>query len=116
MDMFMGHGGLFKTKTVGQKLLAGVLNTTVAVNEMQHLPVAGVLWKPLPDLQTSAEARIYAGGALHSVLSYSLAADNMRDFAEMMGIELIHIGATTNIEDFRKEVFYNDVAYKLHLN
>lgn len=83
------------------------------VNDMPKLPVAGVLWKPLPCLQTSAEAWIYAGGAHHSVLSYSLTADNMRDFAEIMGIEFVHINENTKINEFRKELFYNDVAYKL---
>ena len=83
------------------------------VNDMPNLPVAGVLWKPLPCLQTSAEAWIYAGGAHHSVLSYSLTAENMRDFAEIMGIEFIHIGEETDINQFKKELFYNDVAYKL---
>lgn len=83
------------------------------VNDMPNLPVAGVLWKPLPCLQTSAEAWIYAGGAHHSVLSYSLTADNMRDFAEIMGIEFVHINENTEINTFRKELFYNDVAYKL---
>lgn len=83
------------------------------VNDMPKLPVAGVLWKPLPCLQTSAEAWIYAGGAHHSVLSYSLTADNMRDFAEIMGIEFVHINESTEINEFRKELFYNDVAYKL---
>ena len=29
----MGHGGLFKTPVVGQKLMAGALNTPVAVME-----------------------------------------------------------------------------------
>ena len=83
------------------------------VNDMPKLPVAGVLWKPLPCLQTSAEAWIYAGGAHHSVLSYSLTADNMWDFAEIMGIEFVHINESTEINEFRKELFYNDVAYKL---
>lgn len=83
------------------------------VHDMPKLPVAGVLWKPLPCLQTSAEAWIYAGGAHHSVLSYSLTADNMRDFAEIMGIEFVHINENTEINQFRKELFYNDVAYKL---
>ncbi|MCR5207245.1 MAG: L-arabinose isomerase [Eubacterium sp.] len=83
------------------------------VNDMPELPVAGVLWKPLPDLQTSAEAWIYSGGAHHSVLSYSLTAEHMRDFAEIMGIEFIHINKNTVIEELRKELFYNDVAYKL---
>ena len=83
------------------------------VNEMPKLPVAGVLWKPLPCLQTSAEAWIYAGGAHHSVLSYSLTAEHMRDFAEIMGIEFVYINKNTEINSFRKELFYNDVAYKL---
>ena len=65
------------------------------VNEMPKLPVAGVLWKPLPCLQTSAEAWIYAGGAHHSVLSYSLTAEHMRDFAEIMGIEFVYINKDT---------------------
>lgn len=81
--------------------------------DMPKLPVAGVLWKPMPCLQTSAEAWIYAGGAHHSVLSYSLTAEHMRDFAEIMGIEFIHINKKTEINDFRKELFYNDVAFKL---
>ncbi len=82
-------------------------------NDMPNLPVAGVLWKPLPCLSTSAEAWIYAGGAHHSVLSYSLTAEHMRDFAEIMGIEFVHINKDTVINEFRKELFYNDVAYKL---
>lgn len=84
------------------------------VNDMPKLPVAGVLWKPLPDLQTSAEAWIYCGGAHHSVLSYSLNAEHMRDFAEIMGIEFIHINKDTNINDLKKELFFNDIAYKIY--
>ncbi len=82
-------------------------------NDMPNLPVAGVLWKPLPNLNTSAQAWIYAGGAHHSVLSYSLTAEHMRDFAEIMGIEFIHINASTEINSLKKELFYNDVAFKL---
>lgn len=33
IDTIMGHGGLFKTKGVGQKLLAGAINTPVSVME-----------------------------------------------------------------------------------
>ena len=82
------------------------------VNDMPKLPVAGVLWKPLPDLKTSATAWIYAGGAHHSVLSYDLTAEHMRDFAEIMGIEFVHIGKDTKIDDFRKELEYNDVIWR----
>lgn len=33
IDCLMGHGGLFKTKLVGQKLMAGAMNSPVAVME-----------------------------------------------------------------------------------
>ena len=81
-------------------------------HDMPKLPVAAVLWKPLPDLETSAEAWIYAGGAHHSVLSYGLNAEILRHFAEIMGIEFVHIGAHTNIPALRQELRYNDVAWK----
>jgi L-arabinose isomerase len=81
--------------------------------DMPKLPVAAVLWKPLPDLETSAEAWMYAGGAHHSVLSYSLTVEEMRDWAEIMNIEFIHIGAHTNINELRRELTWNDLVWKL---
>lgn len=95
------------------RLIVNDVECKEQINDMPKLPVAGVLWKPLPCLQTSAEAWIYAGGAHHSVLSYSLTADHMRDFAEIMGIEFIHINKDTDINSLRKELFFNDAAYKL---
>ena len=82
-------------------------------HDMPKLPVAAVLWKPLPDLQTSAEAWIYAGGAHHSVLSYGLTADNLRDLAEILDLEFIHIGGETQIPELRKELVWNDLVWKL---
>lgn len=79
--------------------------------DMPKLPVSGVLWKPMPDLKTSAEAWIYAGGAHHSVLSYDVTAEMMRDFAEMAGIEFVHINKDTKIADFRRELQYNAVIF-----
>lgn len=81
-------------------------------HEMPHLPVAGVLWKPLPSLEVSAEAWMYAGGAHHSTISYDLCADVMRDFAEMLNIEFIHIGSHTNLIELRKELKINDEVWK----
>ncbi|MCY1714497.1 L-arabinose isomerase [Caproiciproducens galactitolivorans] len=83
------------------------------VHEMPKLPVAAVLWKPLPNLETSAEAWIYAGGAHHSVISYSITAEELRDFAEIMDIEFIHIGKETKIDELRKELTWNDLVWKL---
>jgi len=80
--------------------------------DMPKLPVAGVLWKPLPSLETSAEAWILAGGAHHSVISYDLTADVLRDFAEIMDIEFIHIGAKTEISSLRRELKANDTIWR----
>lgn len=82
-------------------------------HDMPKLPVAAVLWKPLPDLETSAEAWIYAGGAHHSVISYGLTDEELRDFAEIMDIEYVHIGRETDIHELRKELVWNDLTWKL---
>ncbi len=50
---------------------------------LPKLPVARVLWKPLPDLKTATAAWIHAGGAHHTVLSYALTSEHLEDFAEM---------------------------------
>lgn len=95
------------------RLIINDVKACSPLNKMPNLPVAGVMWVPLPDLQTSAEAWILSGGAHHSVLSYALTAENMRDWAAMMDIECIHINADTKIQDLEKELLWNDLAYKL---
>ncbi len=81
--------------------------------DMPNLPVAGVMWRPEPSLQVSAEAWILAGGAHHSVLSFDLTAEHMRDWAEMMDIEFVHIHKDTNINDLKRDLFLADLAWKL---
>lgn len=93
------------------RMIVNDIECVEQVNEMPKLPVSGVLWKPMPNLKTSAEAWIYAGGAHHSVLSYDVTADMMRDFAEMAGIEFVHINKDTKIADFRRELQYNAVIF-----
>ena len=80
---------------------------------MPNLPVARVMWKALPDLTTGVECWITAGGAHHTVLSYDVTAEQMKDWANMMGLEYIHIGEGSTVEEIEKELFYNDLAWKL---
>jgi len=80
--------------------------------DMPKLPVAGILWKPLPSLKTAAEAWILSGGAHHSALSYDLGADELRDFAEIAGIEFICIDEKTDIQSFRKELALSDAVWR----
>ena len=80
---------------------------------MPNLPVARVMWKPMPNLTDGVECWITAGGAHHTVLSYDVTAEQMRDFAKMMDIEFVHITKDTTVEGLEKELFWNDLAWKL---
>jgi L-arabinose isomerase len=83
------------------------------IYEMPNLPVARVMWKPLPDLKTGAECWILAGGAHHTVFSYAITAEQMQDFAEMMDIEFVHITKDTTVEGLKQLLFLQDIAWKL---
>lgn len=96
------------------RLIVNDVDAVTPLKDMPNLPVARVMWRPMPDLQTSAEAWILAGGAHHSVMSYALTAEHMRDFAEMVGIEFIHINKETNIVDLKKELMWNHMMWKLN--
>jgi L-arabinose isomerase len=80
--------------------------------DMPKLPVASVLWNPMPDLKTGAAAWILAGGAHHTGFSQSLNAEYMEDFAEMLGIEFIHIGQDCNLSGLKKELRFNEVYFR----
>ena len=80
---------------------------------MPNLPVARVMWKAMPDLATGVECWITAGGAHHTVLSYDVTAEQMKDWARMMGIEFVHITKDTTVESLEQELFLNDLAWKL---
>lgn len=78
---------------------------------LPNLPVARAFWRPLPDLQTSATAWIYAGGAHHTGFSQAVSVDQMQDFAEIAGIECLVIDNATRIDQFKKELRFNHVYY-----
>ncbi len=95
------------------RLIVNDIKACNPLRPMPNLPVAGVMWKPLPSLETSAQCWIMAGGAHHSVLSYDVTAEMLHDWAAMMDIEFVHIGADTTAESMEKELLYNDIVYKL---
>ena len=80
---------------------------------MPNLPVARVMWKAMPDLATGVECWIIAGGAHHTVLSYDVSAEQMRDWARMMDIEFVHITKDSTPEKLEEELFLKDLAWKL---
>ena len=83
------------------------------IYKMPNLPVARVMWRAMPDLKTGVECWITAGGAHHTTLSYDVSAEQMRDFARIVGMEFVHITKDTTVESLEKELFLNDLAWKL---
>lgn len=81
--------------------------------DMPKLPVASMLWNPLPDLKTAAAAWIFAGGAHHTGFSSAINAEYMEDFAGMAGIEYLLIGERFDLAAFRKELRWNEIYYHL---
>lgn len=79
---------------------------------MPNLPVASAMWKPYPDFKNGVKAWLLAGGAHHSVLSYTLTKEHIIDFARMAGIECVVIGKDTNISDFELKLMLGDAAWK----
>ena len=80
---------------------------------MPKLPVARAVWKPAPDLATSAEAWLTAGGPHHTTLSRAVTVEELHDLAEMTGTELLVIDAATTPWQFAKEVRWNQAYYRL---
>ncbi len=80
--------------------------------DMPKLPVARALWVPQPDLKTGAAAWILAGGAHHTAFSQAVNAQYLEDFAEMAGVEFLHIGKNTTVSEFKKELRWNSIYYR----
>ncbi len=81
---------------------------------LPKLPVASALWIPMPDFEIGAGAWILAGGTHHSCFSYDLTAEYWEDYAEIAGIEMLHINKNTTISEFKKELRMNEVYYMLN--
>ena len=80
---------------------------------MPNLPVARVMWRAMPDLASGVECWITAGGAHHTVLSYDVSAEMLRDWARMMDIEFVHITRDTTPEKLEEELLVKDLIWKL---
>jgi L-arabinose isomerase len=92
-----------------------IVNTVEAVapeHDLPKLPVARVLWKPHPDMNTGCAAWILAGGAHHTCYSQNLTSTNMEDFADMAGIEYILIDEETKLRQLKNELKWSDAAYR----
>jgi L-arabinose isomerase len=80
---------------------------------LPKLPVARAVWEPRPDLATSAECWIAAGGPHHTVLSLAVGVEEMTDFAATIGVELVVIDADTKPRSFANELRWNQAYHRL---
>jgi L-arabinose isomerase len=94
------------------RLLLNEVEAVEPPHDLPKLPVARVLWKPLPDIKTACAAWIYAGGAHHTVYSQNLSREHFKDFAKMANIELVTIDKKTDLEFFEKELKWSEVYYR----
>lgn len=94
------------------RLIINTVDCKKTEKPMQKLPVATNFWTPQPDLYTGAEAWILAGGAHHTAFTYDLTAEQMGEWAAMMGIEAVFIDNDTTIRNFKKDLMLGNIFYK----
>jgi len=103
----MDFGNRFRlliNKTVGEEIK----------EKLPKLPVARVMWKPLPDFKTACTAWILGGGAHHTCYSENISAEQLEDFAEMAGIEALVIDEDTTIRNFKESIRANEAYHMFY--
>ena len=95
------------------RLIAQDIEAVKPILPMPNLPVARVMWRALPNLTTGLECWITAGGAHHTVLTYDVSAEMLRDWARMMDVEFVHITKDTTPEKLEEELLIKDLVWKL---
>ena len=95
------------------RLVGNTVTVVPPDEELAALPVASAVWEPDPDLPTSAESWLTAGGPHHTVLSTALDAGIVDQFAELTRTELLLIDATSTTRDVRNELRWNAAYHRL---
>jgi L-arabinose isomerase len=69
--------------------------------------------RPSKSGHDSVECWLTAGGPHHTALSTAVGSEALVDFANMAGVELVHIDASTTTERFRRELRWDQAYYRL---
>ena len=81
--------------------------------DLPKLPVARAVYQPKPTLEKSAQAWMLAGGSHHTVLTNSVSAETIEDFARIAKVELVVIDEDTNLRAFAKELQWSAAYHRL---
>ena len=95
------------------RLVANEIDVVPPDAPLPALPVARAVWEPRPDLSTSAECWLTAGGPHHTVLSLALTSEHLWDLSEMTGTELALIDASSTPRRFTHELRWNQAYQRL---
>jgi L-arabinose isomerase len=95
------------------RLTANEIEMVAPDEPLPRLPVGHAVWKPAPDLATSAEAWLLAGAPHHTVLSSAVGTEAMTDYARMAEVELLWIDRDTTSRRFADEIRWSSAYYRL---
>ncbi len=95
------------------RLVANDIEVVPPLADLPNLPVARAVWRPAPDLPTSTECWLTAGGPHHTVLSTALTSEHLADLAEMTGTELALIDAGSSTRRFTQELRWSQAYHRL---
>ncbi len=114
-DAAPGPGVVLGLADLGERFrfVGNEIEVVAPTEPLPNLPVARAVWRPAPDLRTSTEAWLMAGGPHHTVLSTALSAEHLDDLAEMTGTELVLVDAATTVRGLAKELRWNAAYHRL---
>ncbi|MDV3126647.1 L-arabinose isomerase [Mycobacterium sp. 21AC1] len=95
------------------RLVANHVTVVEPSAALPKLPVACAVWEPKPSWSTSTEAWLMAGGPHHTVLTTSVSADTIGDFATITATELLDIDENTTPRSFQRELRWNAVYHHI---
>jgi len=95
------------------RLIVNDVDVVDADHDMPNLPVARALWVPKPNFKDGLAGWIYAGGAHHTGFSQAIDAEYMADYADIAGLEYLHITDGTTMHNLKNEIRWNDMYYML---
>lgn len=114
-DAASGPATILGTIDLGDRLrfVLNQANVEPPDEPLPRLPVARAVWSPEPDLSTSAECWLTAGGPHHTVLSTAVGTEEITDLADMLGIELAAIDRYSTTRDFENQLRWNQAYHRL---
>lgn len=93
------------------RLVINKTEVNTITKKLPKLPVARIMWKPLPDFETATTAWILAGGAHHTCYSENITVEQLEDFADIAQIEALVIDENTNLRDFKNTLRTNEAYF-----